>query len=1013
MAISTVSFGNTPQAKDDYLLAGLTEDSTGIVCLDVMANDLGGNAKTLWSLDNGTSTYVSGDPARPADLLTQDTARTEALTTDTSLNGAKIWITTDGKVKYDSSTWSSTFKDQLNQLQAGEFLTDSFTYAIRLGNGTLSWATAYVQISGANDAPTSTNDSVTTNEDTAVTLGVNDFGTFSDVDGDPLAAVKITALPTDGSLQYFNGASWVTVALNQEISAADLTAGKLRFVPDLNESATAYATIGFKVGDGTAFSVASYVLTLNVTADADAPSLDLDKGTANDQHAGSATGNEDTAIALDISAALTDTDGSETLALVISGIPVGAKLSDGIHNFTATLGNTSVDITSWTWASLTVTPPADSHADFALTVTATATELANSDTASTVGTINVTVNAVADIVDDTATTNEDTAVTTNVLANDTFEDPARALTSFTQGTNGTVTRDDNGTAGDLTDDKLVYTPNADFNGADSFTYTVTSGGVTETATVNVTINAVVDIANDSATTNEDTKVTTNVLANDTFEDPARELTSFTQGNNGTVTRDDNGTAGDLTDDKLVYTPNADFNGADSYTYTVTSGGVTETATVNVTINAVVDIVADTVTTNQNTPISFNPITGTNGAEADNFESASPQITQINGAAISVGGSVAVTNGSVSLGVGNVLTFTPAAGFTGTVPNFTYTVLSGGVTETTTITVTVTATNVAPVPHADVWVLSDQTPIAAGTITAAWFTNNDTDADGNPLFVTAVTGLPVGLTANFDGAGHLIDITGTTPATSFTLGYTLSDGIASVVAANSVTVTVLDTTSGDNNFTLDGNDFSYIDALSGTDTLTGDAVLTGNAGIDKLVGNNGGDTLSGGAGNDFLFGNENDDVLNGDAGDDSLDGGNGRDTVSGGAGNDILTGGAGNDTITGGQGNDTINVSDGDDRVLITSALDGKDVISGFDNAGGSGAQDFIDLDALFDTLGVASGAARDARVDISTSGGNTLVKVDVNGAGGFDEAGDLLITLTGVTSGITKGTTAADDIQLG
>ena len=73
MAISTVSFGNTPQAKDDYLLAGLTEDSTGIVCLDVMANDLGGNAKTLWSLDNGISGGVGNDLSRPVDLLTQDT----------------------------------------------------------------------------------------------------------------------------------------------------------------------------------------------------------------------------------------------------------------------------------------------------------------------------------------------------------------------------------------------------------------------------------------------------------------------------------------------------------------------------------------------------------------------------------------------------------------------------------------------------------------------------------------------------------------------------------------------------------------------------------------------------------------------------------------------------------------------------------------------------------------------------------------------------------------------------
>lgn len=63
----TVSFANTPQAKDDLFTGtGLTEDSLGAVYLDVMANDLGGNAKTLYSLDDGTSAGGS----RPADLLT-------------------------------------------------------------------------------------------------------------------------------------------------------------------------------------------------------------------------------------------------------------------------------------------------------------------------------------------------------------------------------------------------------------------------------------------------------------------------------------------------------------------------------------------------------------------------------------------------------------------------------------------------------------------------------------------------------------------------------------------------------------------------------------------------------------------------------------------------------------------------------------------------------------------------------------------------------------------------------
>ena len=81
--------------------------------------------------------------------------------------------------------------------------------------------------------------------------------------------------------------------------------------------------------------------------------------------------------------------------------------------------------------------------------------------------------------------------------NDSFENAGRSITSVSRASHGTVAINDNGTAGDTTDDFVTYTPIADYNGTDSFTYTVTSGGVTETATVNVTVTAVADIADDS------------------------------------------------------------------------------------------------------------------------------------------------------------------------------------------------------------------------------------------------------------------------------------------------------------------------------------------------------------------------------------------------------------------------------------------------------------------------------------------------------------------------------------
>lgn len=135
-----ISFTHTPQAKNDVFAAtGLTEDSTDIVLFDVMGNDAGGNAKSLYSVDAG---------GQPDLLLARDEARVALDSADTSKLGAKIWITADGKVAYQAT---AAVQASLQQLVAGETLEDSFAYAIQLGNGTLSWATASFTIAGEND----------------------------------------------------------------------------------------------------------------------------------------------------------------------------------------------------------------------------------------------------------------------------------------------------------------------------------------------------------------------------------------------------------------------------------------------------------------------------------------------------------------------------------------------------------------------------------------------------------------------------------------------------------------------------------------------------------------------------------------------------------------------------------------------------------------------------------------------------------------------------------------------
>ena len=137
----------------------------------------------------------------------------------------------------------------------------------------------------------------------------------------------------------------------------------------------------------------------------------------------------------------------------------------------------------------TFTNTADYNGAATLTVT-------TSDGAATdIDSVALTVAAVADISDDSASTNEDSAVAISVLANDSFESAGRTITevngsAITAGgaavavANGTVTLNVAG--------QLVFAPTANYNGPASFTYTVSTGGVNETAAVNVTVSPVND-----------------------------------------------------------------------------------------------------------------------------------------------------------------------------------------------------------------------------------------------------------------------------------------------------------------------------------------------------------------------------------------------------------------------------------------------------------------------------------------------------------------------------------------
>ena len=137
---------------------------------------------------------------------------------------------------------------------------------------------------------------------------------------------------------------------------------------------------------------------------------------------------------------------------------------------------------------------------------------------------------------------------------------------------------------------FVYTPNANYNGADSFTYKVNDGTVDgNTVTVSLTVNPVNDApvaAADGYATNEDTALTVaaaaGVLANDTDAD-GNPLTA------ALVTGPANGTLTLNADGSFVYTPTANYSGADSFTYKANDGTADgNTVTVNMTVTEVND-----------------------------------------------------------------------------------------------------------------------------------------------------------------------------------------------------------------------------------------------------------------------------------------------------------------------------------------------------------------------------------------------------------------------------------------
>ncbi|HGS5633735.1 TPA: tandem-95 repeat protein, partial [Vibrio parahaemolyticus] len=723
---------------------------------------------------------------------------------------------------------------------------DSFTYIVTSG-GVSESTTVNVDVTPVNDAPVAKDDIATTQEDTAVTIDVlpND----TDIDGDTLSIQSASVPEAQGKVE--------------------IVEGKLVFTPA--EDFNGDAEITYIVTDGQLTDEAKVTVTVNPVNDAptikveaveriteDAVSTDTvvasltvrDTDTPEDQLTVSLENNSNGYFVLvgnDVKLTQAGVDAVNNDELNLKDLTISASVSDGVNptasdsdslivnrvNDAPTVENAiadqvlSEDFDAYTIDLNEVFKDTDSSLEFSVsgnnsiqisivsgvaTITPTAdwngketiTFTAKDPSGESVSqTVNFTVTPVADIEADKTTVVEDTPTIIKVLGNDTFEDDGKVVSLDTN--NGPA----NGTVSVNPDGSVTYTPNDNYVGKDTFTYIVTSGGVSESATVEVNVTPVNDAPvakGDIATTQEDTAVTIDVLPNDTDidGDTLRIDSASVPSDQGTV---------EIVDGKLVFTPAENFNGNAEITYTVTDGSLTDQATVKVTVNAVNDTpvvesnLADqtlaedftTYTIDLNTAFSdvdnvdgeltfsvsgnsnvlvliengiatISPTADWNGSETLTFtatdpsgESVSqtvdftvapvvdieadsadvvedtPTIINVLGndtfegkdKVVSLDAENGPKNGTVIVNNDGTVTYTPDDNYVGK-DTFTYVVTSGGVSESTTVTVNVTPVNYAPVAKDDIATTQEDTAVTIDVLP------NDTDVDGDKLSIQSAS-----------------------------------------------------------------------------------------------------------------------------------------------------------------------------------------------------------------------------------------------------------------------------------
>ncbi|MCG9911084.1 MAG: Ig-like domain-containing protein, partial [Flavobacteriales bacterium] len=665
-----------------------TEDCFPVANFDnggsLLEDSPGGNVNILTN-----DTDPSGNPTPPTNGAGQFT-----IDVDQTTPGIQTSVTTaQGNWSYNPATGI------VNYVPAPNFNGPAtIIYNLCDPDGLCDTAVVLFTVTPVNDPPTAVNDTATTNEDTPVTLvgiHLND----TDIDG----VVQVGTIDLNTSLP----GQQTSITNAQGTWTVNLVTGNVLYTPAPNFNGT--ATLPYSICDnGTPLPplCATANLIVTVVAVNDPPVANADN----------ASTNEDTPVTVNVLGNDTDLDGS----LVPASVAIASAPTNG-----------SVSVNPVTGAiTYTPNPNFNGTDSFIYQVCDNGTPLpALCDTA----VVTITVNAVNDLPNanaDFATTAEDTPVNITLTANDNDVDgniDPTTVTVTSVPSNGSVSVDP-------VTGVVTYTPNPNFNGIDTFIYQVCDDGtplpsLCDTALVTITVNAVNDpplVNGDNATTPEDTPVVIDVLANDTDIDGSLNPASVaivTGPSNGTVSI--NPVTGAVT-----YTPNANYNGPDSFIYNACDNGtplpaLCDTALVTINVTPVNDAPIannDVNSTPEDTPVSGN--VSTNDSDVDGP-----------GATYTLAGGP--SNGSVTVNPDGTYTYTPNANFTGT-DSFTYSLCDGGtpnLCDTATVTVTVTPVNDPPLVNGDNATTPEDTPVVINVLA------NDTDIDGSlvPASVAIVTG----------------------------------------------------------------------------------------------------------------------------------------------------------------------------------------------------------------------------------------------------------------------------------